>query len=163
MLFHGKLHQLASYHTILYTGHQATPTCASSYIMRGPNLCDEMTTSLVTRPHKQFIRVTLAHFVTQSVIIPWPRIIFHWRKLSFSLHIRSAIIRIIIYFERIITDIIILWNEKKGMYYFLKINEIVAWCMEEKLNTCMWHVHLPSLNKSLHKITVKLIAFKPEP
>ena len=127
MLFHGKLHQLASYHTILYTGHQATRTCASSYIMRGPNLCDEMTTSLVTRSHKQFIRVTLAHFVTQSVIIPWPRIIFLWRKLSFPLHIHSAIIHIIIYFERIITDIIILWNEKKDMYYFLKINEIIAW------------------------------------
>ena len=129
MLFHGKLHQLASYHTILYTGHQATRTCASSYIMRGPNLCDEMTTSLVTRSHKQFIRVTLAHFVTQSVIIPWPRITFPLAQTFFSFaHTFSHN-----------SHHYLFWKDNNWHHYFMKRKERHVLFFENKWNRCLMH------------------------
>ena len=63
--------------------------------------------------------------------ILYPHITFLWHTLYFPLQMHSPIIRAIIYFGKIIIDIIVLWKEKKDMYYFgRKINNIFA-CWKE--------------------------------
>ena len=67
----------------------------------------------------------------------YPCITFLWHTLYFPLH--SPIIRIIICFRRIIIDIIV-YGRKKNVYYFWKENKWHRCLMEEKLNTCIWHM-----------------------
>ena len=61
---------------------------------------------------KILILFTPAIFYTHLL---YPRITFLWHTLYFSLHMHSPIIRVIIYFERIIIDIII-YGRKRKMY-----------------------------------------------
>ena len=58
-----------------------------------------------------------------STHLLYPYIIFLWHILYFLLHIHSPVIRVIICFERIIVDIIVLPKEKKDVYYFWKKNK----------------------------------------
>ena len=54
----------------------------------------------------------------------------------------SPIFRIIIYFGRIIIDIIVLWKGKKCVYYFWKENKWHLHLIEEKLNTCAYGTYI---------------------
>ena len=129
MLFHGKLHQLASYHTILYTGHQATRTCASSYIMRGPNLCDEMTTSFsysiaqaIHTRHSRTFRHSVRHHPVATYYFPLAQTFFSFAH-TFSHNSHHYLF----------------WKDNNWHHYFMKRKERHVLFFENKWNRCLMH------------------------